>query len=166
MVMLRRLTLNVFSGWFRLHRWFPANTMKSIRDEIARGERHHAGEICFAVESRFSFWSVLMGLNPHVRTREIFSSMRVWDTQDNSGVLIYLQLAERHIEILADRGIASRVPSETWQQICEQTIMELRQLQPEVAVLHCIEGIHILLAQYFPADENNPKEISDEPVIL
>jgi hypothetical protein len=164
--MLKRIALNIFAGWFRLRRWFPPRTMKTIRDEIARGERRHAGEICFAVESRFSVWSVIMGLGPHARAREVFASMRVWDTQDNSGVLIYLQLAERYIDIIADRGIAARVPPKTWQLICQQAILELRQQHPETAITQCIERIHVLLAEHFPADENNPHEISNEPIIL
>jgi hypothetical protein len=164
--MLRRLARNLFSVWFQLHRWFPVKTMKSIRDEIANGERYHTGEICFAVESRFSFWSVLMGLHPHVRAHEVFSSMRVWDTQYNSGVLIYLQLAERYIEIIADRGIAARVPTEIWREICELAVSDLRQQQPDIAVLKCIERVHALLIEHFPADEDNPQEISNEPVIL
>jgi hypothetical protein len=164
--MLKRLALNVFGGWFRLRRWFPPDTMKRIRDEIATGERFHAGEICFAVESRFSMWSVLAGLHPRLRAEQVFASMRVWDTQDNSGVLIYLHLAERHIDIIADRGIASRVPAETWRLICEKVVIEIRQQSSELAVIHAINSIHAVLQQHFPANEDNPREISDEPVIL
>jgi hypothetical protein len=164
--MLKRLVLNLFGGWFRLRRWFPSDTMKRIRDQIAAGERFHAGEICFAVESRFSMWSVLAGLYPRLRAEHIFGSMRVWDTQENSGVLIYLHLAERHIDIIADRGIASRVPAETWRLICEKVATEIRQQHPEHAVIEAIDSIHTILRQHFPADENNPREISDQPVIL
>jgi TPM domain len=164
--MLKRLLLNLFGGWFRLRRWFPADAMKRIRDEIAAGERLHAGEICFAVESRFSIWSVLAGLHPRLRAEQVFASMRVWDTQDNSGVLIYLHLAERHIDIIADRGIASRVPPETWRLICEKVVIAIRQQHPELAVIQAVDSIHAVLRQHFPADENNPREISDEPVIL
>jgi TPM domain len=164
--MLKRLALNLFGGWFRLRRWFSPEAMKRIRDEIAAGERFHAGEICFAVESRFSMWSVLAGLHSRLRAEQVFASLRVWDTQDNSGVLIYLHLAERHIDIIADRGIASRVPSETWRKICETLVAEIRQQSPELAVVNAINSIHAVLREHFPANVDNPREISDEPVIL
>lgn len=164
--MLRRLLLNVFAGWFRLSRWFPAATMIRIRDAIARGELGHAGELCFAVEPRYSIWSVLSGLQPRQRAATAFSLLRVWDTQDNSGVLLYLQLAERRVEIIADRGIAARVAPAQWQRICDRFAADIADGDPEAAVLTCIAGINTLLSEHFPASADNPREVPDDPVVL
>ena len=163
---MKRLLQNIFGGWFRLSRWFPAATLTRIRDVIAEGERHHAGEICFAVEARYSFWSVLHGLQTRQRANQVFSMLRVWDTQDNSGVLLYLHLAERRVELIADRGIAARVDAAQWQTICEEFSKDVAIGSADVAVLMCIAKINTLLSLHFPAENDNPQELSNEPVIL
>jgi hypothetical protein len=164
--MIRRLLLNLFAGWFRLPRWFPLATMQRIRDVIAEGERGHAGELCLAIEARYSFWAVLGGLQPRHRAEQVFSLLRVWDTRDNSGVLLYLQLAERKVELLADRGIAARVDSGEWQAVCADFAQDMRQGAADAAVLRCLARINSLLVAHFPAAVDNPRELPDEPVIL
>lgn len=164
--MLRRLLLNLFAGWFRLSRWFPMATMQHIRDAIAQGELGHAGELCFAVEARYSFGSVLSGLQPRPRARQVFSLLRVWDTQDNSGVLIYLQLAERRVELVADRGIASRVNGDEWQAICDRFSNDIQAGPADAAVLACVASINALLTAHFPASADNLRELPDDPVVL
>jgi uncharacterized membrane protein len=164
--MLRRLLLNVFAGWFRAARWFPPATMTRIREAIAAGERTHAGELCFAIEPRFAPWAVVSGLGVRDRARQLFGSLGVWDTQDNSGVLLYLQLAERRVEIVADRGIAARVPADAWAHVCEQFAHDMHHGAPEDAVLACLARLNALLAANFPAGEDNPREFPDEPIVL
>jgi hypothetical protein len=163
---LSRLLANLFAGWFRLPRWFPQATMRRIRDAIAEGERGHAGELCLAVESRYSPWAVLNGLQPRERAHQLFSLLRVWDTRDNSGVLLYLQLAERRVEIVADRGIAARVAPEQWQALCASFAAEIRAMPADAAVLACLGRINALLVEHFPAAADNPRELPDDPVVL
>lgn len=164
--MFKRLWLNLFAGWFRLTRWFPSVTLARIRDAIALGETRHAGELCFAVESRYSPWEVLTGLQPRQRAEQAFSHLRVWDTEGNSGVLLYLQLAERRVEIVADRGIVEHVGAAQWQAICDAFVADIASGPAEAAVLATIQRISDLLAKHFPAGGDNPRELSDEPVIL
>lgn len=163
---MKRLLQNLFGGWFRLSRWFPATTLVRIRDAIAEGERGHAGEICFAVEARYSVLSVLKGLQSRQRANQVFSMLRVWDTQDNSGVLLYLQLAERKVELIADRGIAARVDAVQWRAICDQFTRDISAGAADEAVLACVAKINALLTLHFPAEEDNPRELPDDPVIL
>lgn len=163
---MKRLLQNIFSGWFLRSRWFPADVMTRIHDAIAEGELGHGGEICFAVESRYSPWTVLAGWQARDRANQLFSQLRVWDTQDNSGVLLYLQLAERRVEIIADRGIAARVDNGRWQLICEQFIDDIGKGQADIAVLACIGKINAILTTHFPMGADNPRELSDHPVIL
>ncbi len=163
---MKRLLQNIFAGWFRMSSWFPPATLTHIRDVIREGERHHAGEICFAVEARFSFWSVLKGLQTRNRAHQLFSMLRVWDTQDNSGVLLYMHLAEHRVELIADRGIAARVDTAQWQKICDELTTDIKEGPADVAVLACIAKINNLLSVHFPAHEDNPRELPDEPVIL
>ena len=164
--MLARLVANLFAGWLRLGRWFPEATMKRIRDAIAEGERRHAGELCLAVESRYSPWAVLAGLQPRERAQQLFSLLRVWDTQANSGVLLYLQLAERRVEIVADRGISERVQPELWQSLCGDFARDMANGPADAAVMACLARINALLAEHFPASADNPRELPDDPVVL
>ena len=164
--MLRRLLLNLFGGWFALSRSFPASTMRTITGAIAQSETQHAGELRLAIEARYSPWAVLGGLQARQRARDLFSLLRVWDTQDNSGVLLYLQLAERRVEIVADRGIAARVDANQWQQLCDQFASDMRSGAADAAVLRCLGRINDLLTAHFPAGEDNPRELPDEPVVL
>jgi uncharacterized membrane protein len=164
--MLDRLLQNLFGGWGRLWRWFPKAALARIAAAIAEGERRHTGEVCFAVESRYAPWSVLSGTVAPRRARQVFGQVGAWDTQDNTGVLLYLQLAERRIEIVADRGIHARVGHEQWQALCATFADELHAKGAEAAVLACIGRVHDLLAAHFPAGEDNPREFPDDPIIL
>ena len=164
--MLRRLASNLFGAWFQLPRWFGMPTMQAIRDAIAEGERAHAGELCLAIEARYSPWTVLSGLQARDRARQVFSLLRVWDTQDNSGVLMYLQLAERRVELVADRGIAARVDPALWQSLCKDFADDMRDGPPDQAVLRCLARINALLVEHFPAAADNARELPDDPVVL
>ena len=164
--MLHRLLANLFSGWFLLSRWFPLATMHALRDAIAEGERGHAGEVCLAIEPRYSPWDLLRGLQVRARAEQVFSLLRVWDTRDNSGVLVYLQLAERRVEIVADRGIAARVDPAQWQALCAELARDLRAGPADEAVRACLSRINALLREHFPAEADDPRELPDEPVVL
>jgi len=164
--MLRRLLLNLFAAWFQLPRCFPLETMQRLRDEIAEGERSHAGELCLAIEARYTPWAVLSGLQTRQRAAQVFGLLRVWDTQDNSGVLLYLQLAERRVELVADRGIAARVDPALWQALCDDFAAGMRKGPPDEAVSRCLSRINALLAEHFPAAHDNPRELPDDPVVL
>ncbi|CAN5134146.1 TPM domain-containing protein [soil metagenome] len=163
---MSRILDNLFSAWFALPRAFPVVAMRRIRDAVVEGERHHAGELCVAIESRFSPLAVMSGLDTRQRATQVFSLLRVWDTRDNSGVLLYLHLAERKVELLADRGIAARVEPALWQAICDDFSAEMRGQPPEQAVLNCLGRINALLVRHFPAERDNPGELPDEPVVL
>jgi uncharacterized membrane protein len=109
---------------------------------------------------------VLSGLQARERAEQLFSLLRVWDTRDNSGVLLYLQLAERRVEIVADRGIAARVAPELWASLCGDFARDIAADSADRAVLRCLERINALLRQHFPADADNPRELPDDPVVL
>jgi hypothetical protein len=164
--MWRRIWSNLFSEWFQLGRWFSASNMRHIRDVITEGELHHAGELCFAVEARFSLLAVLNGIRTRQRAEQVFSSLGVWNTADNSGVLVYLQIAERRIEIVADRGIALKVPAAEWANLCAEFADKMREMPADQAVLDCLMKINALLILHFPASADNPKELCNEPIIL
>ena len=104
---------------------------------------------------------------PRQRAIEVFSQLRMWDTEHNSGVLIYLLLAERHVEIVADRGVHARVGDAGWQAICREMEAAFRAGEYEQGVLVGIARITALLAEHFPAEGiPKPNKLPDAPVIL
>ena len=103
---------------------------------------------------------------PRERALELFARLRVWDTAENSGILIYLQLVDHDVEILADRGIATKVPQAAWDALCHELEAAMRAGRCRAGVLAAIAGATRLLAEHFPAAGNNPNELPDTPLML
>jgi uncharacterized membrane protein len=140
--------------------------MAEIEQAIAKSERQHRGEIRFAAEASLESAALLAGETARERALEVFSLLRVWDTEENNGVLIYLLLADRDVEIVADRGISAKVTAPEWERICHR--MEAAFVRGEFrhGVLAGIVEISALLARYYPARAAGPNELPDKPVIL
>lgn len=140
--------------------------MRNIEKAIRDSETHHFGEIRFVVEADLSLSELLRGITARDRAIELFSQLRIWDTEHNSGVLIYLLLADRDVEIIADRGIHHRVGNAAWETICQQMEREFRQQHFEAGVLHGIRAISELLSRHFPTGGGNVNELPDQPIVL
>jgi uncharacterized membrane protein len=126
----------------------------------------HDGELRFAVEGGMHLASLWRGQSPRGRAIELFSQLRVWDTEHNSGVLIYVQLVDRTIEIVADRGINTKVAQGSWDEICRRMESAFRRGQFEQGTLAAIDEVTALLARHFPAAGPNPNELPDKPLVL
>ena len=147
-------------------RRFPASVLGRIRDAVKASESKHRGELRVVIEGGLDPLAVLRGVSPRERAVELFSRLRVWDTEENSGVLIYLQLADRDIEILADRGISGRVPADRWEAICRRMEAAFGEGRYAEGVVSGIDDATALLVEHFPATSVNPDELPDEPVVL
>ena len=149
-------------------RLFPGPAMDRITRAIADGERRHSGQLCFAVEPALHWRAVLDGTTPRRAAEDAFARLRVWDTQANNGVLLYLLLAERRIEIVADRGLRDIVDEAHWQAICQRMEGGLRNGDAEAAVIGAVGAISDLLAHAFPAtgERSAGNELPDRPRIL
>jgi uncharacterized membrane protein len=147
---------------------FPADVLQRIAAAVAAGESRHRGEICFAVEAALPARALLAGHAARDRAHEAFARLRVWDTAANNGVLLYLLLADRRIEIVADRGLDLLVSAEQWRGVCQLMEERLRAGEPEAAVLEGVAAVSDLLAEHFPRapGEADVDELPDAPVIL
>ncbi len=145
---------------------FPPASLKKIEQAIQQSETQHSAEIRFAVESSLSFFELLQNTTCFDRGVDVFSELRVWDTEQNNGVLIYLLLADRTIEIIADRDVNKKVDSKEWSRICGVMESLFRKKQFETGVLKGIEEITRLLITLYPAQVENINELSNKPVIL
>lgn len=145
---------------------FPAATLAAIETAIGESERLHRGELRFAVEAGLDLLPVWHGETARERAVELFSDLRVWDTAENCGVLIYVQLIDRKVEILADRGISAGVAQAEWDAICREVEKAFRKQRYEEGALAAIRRVGALLATHFPARPDNPNELPDRPVLL
>lgn len=164
---LKRFLKHLVAGHWQVARRFPEPSMRAIEKAISDSERLHRGELRFAVEAGLEGHDLLRGITPRARAIEVFSQLRVWDTEENTGVLVYLLLADRDVEIVADRGVHARVGEAGWQAICHAMETRFRNGEFEYGVLEGIASTTSLLAQHFPArGGDNPNEILDAPVVL
>src|SRR3970040_1206605 len=116
-------------------RAFPSESLQRIAATIAQSESAHTGEICFAVEPALELRALWAGQQAHERARDVFARLRVWDTQANNGVLLYLLLADHRIEIVADRGFEGKVSAAPWRGVCERVEQGMRAGDRESAVI-------------------------------
>uniref|UniRef100_Q07IJ0 TPM domain-containing protein n=1 Tax=Rhodopseudomonas palustris (strain BisA53) TaxID=316055 RepID=Q07IJ0_RHOP5 len=154
-----------------VHRWqvnklFPPRVLAAIEREIEACEATHRGQIRFVVEGALDGAPLFRNQSARERALDVFSQMRIWDTEHNSGVLIYLLLADRDVEIVADRGIDGHVGRDGWEQICRAMEAEFRQGHFEAGVIFGIRAIGAHLSKHFPGDGNDANELPDAPAVL
>jgi uncharacterized membrane protein len=151
--------------WF-VRRVFARSDLAAIGEAIAASENSHRGELRFVVEASMPLTSLWRDVTPRARAVDLFSTLGVWDTAENSGILIYVQLVERRVEILADRGIAARVPQAEWDGICREMERSFAAGQWRQGAVHAVTRAGKLLAAHFPAAAGNPNELPDQPLML
>ena len=163
---LGRALKHLFAAPWAIRRAFPPDALSRIEAAIGASESGHRGEIRFAVEGALDFLPVLRGLSARDRALEVFSLLRVWDTEDNSGVLLYVQLVDHDLEIVADRGLARHIPQPQWDAICARMEEAFRAGRYEAGVIAGIGEVTGLLVRHFPAHGRNADELPDKPVVL
>ena len=167
MVKLSRWLKHAFMPPWRWRISFPAQVLNDIEKAVRHSEMQHRGELRFAIENSLSPGCVWHGMTARCRAVEVFSNLRVWDTEENSGVLIYIQLADREVHILADRGVSKLVEQHEWDRIAKLIQAEFSLGNFRQGSLQGIIEITSLLATHFPANSNtNINELSNKPVII
>lgn len=163
---LSRTIKHLFYPSWWLRRDFPASELAKLDAAIKLSESEHSGEIRFAIESSLPLKALWNDEPTQERALEVFSLLRVWDTEDNNGVLIYLLLADHKVEITADRNINRVVGKAEWQRICRLMEAEFRAGRFDNGTVKGIEEIGALLTKHFPAKDDDKNELSNKPVIL
>ena len=161
-----RIIRHLFRDFWSVRRAFPPDVMAAIEREIAAQEQRHNGELRFAVEASLPLNDLLSGVTGRERAIELFSRLRVWDTAENTGVLIYLLLADRDVEIVADRGIHRPVGEAGWEAICKEMEREFARGDFRQGVLRGVQAISDLLARHCPPRPDDADELSNRPVIV
>lgn len=161
-----------FRHWFtppmKVRRAFPPDALARIERAIAAAELGHSGEIRFAVEASLPWSYLRRGAPARERALMVFAKLRVWDTESNNGVLLYVELADRSIEIVADRGIAALVTTEQWKAISGAMREHFRAGRYEAGTVEAIAQLADLLRAHYPLADGarNPNELSNRPALL
>lgn len=164
--------------WRRIlaHRWhddtdtrraLSQGAVAHLESQVSASERKHTGEICVCVESSLPLSYLWQRLTARDRALTMFGKLRVWDTEANNGVLIYLLLVEHHIEIVADRGLARHVPQTEWDHLLDGMRAAFRAGHFEDGLATAIAEVDMLLTRHFPLGEGvaNPNELPNRPYI-
>ena len=165
MVNIKRLARHLAMTHWQVKRIFPPKTMQVIERAIKASEATHMGEIRFVVEGALDGASLWRGQSARARAIDVFSQLRVWDTEHNNGLLIYVLLADREVEIVADRGIHVKVGAAAWETICRGMESAFREGRYTEGVESGIAAISDLLVVHAPGVRGS-NELSDRPVIL
>ncbi len=163
---IARFFKHMLSNPWQVRRYFSEIALHEIQKAITASEKKHGGEIRFVVEAGLHPYEIICKKTPEKRAIELFGRLNIWDTEHNNGVLIYLLLADRDVEIVADRGIDRHVGRDGWEAICHDMEALFGRGEFETGVLYGIEKISAALEQYFPLMGVNKNEVSDKPVIL
>ena len=163
---IKRIGKHLLAHHWRLRRDFPPKVLAAIEQAIKKGEATHSGQVRFVVEGALDGAPLFRDQPARERALDIFSQLRIWDTAHNNGVLIYLLLADRDVEIIADRGIDAKVGAVGWAAICNEMETGFRAGQFERGTIKGIEAVSRQLARHFPAQGGGPNELPDAPVVI
>ena len=168
--------MNAWQRWWR-HLWLDERSLRRVvrkdaldrlEARIAAAERGHSGEIRLCIEAALAWPLVWRHVSPRARAVALFSDLRVWDTEQNNGVLIYLLLAEHAIEIVADRGLARRMSTEQWRAVMDPLRDALKRGDFERGLGEAIEAVATVLRSQYPLadDARDTNELTDRPYVI
>lgn len=163
---IKRFWRHVMMSPQRARGAFPPPVLDAIQREVAALERAHRGEVCFVVEAELTSGQLWRELSSRDRARELFASQAVWNTEDNAGVLVYLLLAERKVEIVADRGIDAKAGAGEWESITRLMEEHFRAGHFEAGAVAGVRAISALLVHHFPSAGTPRNELPDRPVMI
>jgi uncharacterized membrane protein len=161
-----RIARHLLAHHWQVRRVFPSAVLDRITRAVKAGETTHAGQLRFVVEGALDGAPLFRHQTARARALDLFSHLRIWDTAHNNGVLIYLLLADRDVEIIADRGIDAHVGQPRWDAICRDMETAFRDGRFEHGVVSGIEAVSRELAKYFPPEAGQRNELPDQPVVM
>lgn len=147
-------------------RAFPPESLVAIGGAISEGERSHRGELRLVVEASMPFEAIWADMSSRQRALAMFAEHGVWDTEDNCGVLIYVNLAEHKVEIVADRNINRKIDPATWQAVCRTMTEGFARGQFHESTLRAVGQVNELLRQHFPDDGSRVNQLPDAPIMM
>jgi uncharacterized membrane protein len=163
---IRRIGKHLVEHRWRVRRLFPPDVLAAIEHAIKAGEATHSGQVRFVVEGALDGAPLFRNQSARERALDLFSKLRIWDTAHNNGVLIYLLLADRKVEIVADRGIDARIGPAGWRKVCADMEAGFKAGNFRDGSIKGIEAVSRELAKHFPKHGAGRNELPDAPVVI
>jgi uncharacterized membrane protein len=163
---LKRLLRHLCTPRWTVRRAFPAAALHAIEREIRASEQLHGGEVRFAVEHALPLPALWQGATARERAVDLFSSLRMWDTSERNGVLIYLLLADHAVEIVADRGVHALAGAPHWGRVCRRMQRAFGHGSYERGAVSAVRMVTRMLASHYPPVAGRPNELPDKVVVL
>lgn len=167
--MVKRALWHLLMAKPLLREHFPQSVIEQLTSATREMEEVTSGEVRICIEGGLDLGELLAGLTPRERASQLFSDLRIWDTEHNNGVLIYLLLAERDVEIVADRGISKLVDPAEWEQICNMMTKEFGKESFVEGLVIGLKEIAELMKRVLPettASARARNELVDLPVVM
>jgi uncharacterized membrane protein len=165
--MLRRFARHLYYEVRGVSAIFNRESLKRVEVAVSNSETSHTAEVRVAVEASLTLRELFTKKTPRHRALEAFSILKVWDTEQNNGVLIYINVADRAVEIIADRGFEGHLTHVYWQQLCAQMLSGFQQDLFEQSLVQCVQKLSKDLETHFPSNgQVNPNELPNAPVVL
>jgi uncharacterized membrane protein len=162
----RRFLKHVMTTSAAGRRAFPEATLKAIEEAIWRGEQIHGAEVRLIIEPALSIESLCKNVSNRQRALALFAQYGIWDTEENCGVLIYVNLAERHVDIVTDRNAGRKIEPGQWQAICTTMTQGFASGNYHDSTLAAIDTLNELLRKHFRPTNGRPNQLPDTPIIL
>lgn len=158
----RHLTISSRSG----RALFPETVLQQIEDAIAGGETRHRAEIHMIIEPSLALSDVWNGIDARERARALFAEYRIWDTEENCGVLVYVNIADHQVEIVADRTVGRLIAAAEWQRVCDTMTRGFADGKYGDGVLRALDQLNALLEKHFPARGSGDNQLANRPLLL
>ncbi len=159
---LRHLLTTTAAG----RRTFPRDSLEAIQNVIAEGELQHRAEVRLIIEPAMPLSAILDGMSPRDRASELFSTCRVWDTEENCGILVYINLADHDVEIVTDRTATRLLTEEEWQAVCNTMTNGFARGEYRNGTIAGLKQLHDMLGARFPDEGSRVNQLSDRPLVL
>lgn len=166
MAKLNRLFKHLTATRSQARNLFPRSTLQAVQACIAAGEKQHRAEIRLIVEAALPLNTVLRGESSRTRAHELFSHYRIWDTEENCGILIYINVADHKVEILPDRTVGRALKRDDWHAVCQTMTRGFAGKKYHDSLLLALTQLNELLAVHFPDQDKHKNQLSDRPLIL
>lgn len=166
MKILKRFFRHNWFTHYRARQYFPHILLQNIEKNIAVGEELHRAQVCVIIEHVLPWHIICSGVSSRVRAQQLFAQYHVWDTKENSGVLLYINVADRKIEIVTDRGVDDYVATDVWKRVCEHMASAFKNKQYEAGVLSALDEIQAILKQYFPRENDDGTQLCNKPIVI
>ncbi|MEN6671229.1 TPM domain-containing protein [Psychrobacter sp. B38] len=147
-------------------KWLTAEAKARLTEKVTSAERGHRGEVFLIIENHLPIQDAYY-INCRERAIDLFSEYHVWDTEENTGVLVYVNICEHQLEIVADRGISAHVSPTVWQAMCEKAVSGIANKKTEESVGELLAEVGQVLRQYYQLEDNpSGNELSNTVVFL